>query len=95
VRVAREQRDLSAIRSSLGARYAVIGQVQASGSTVLILAHLIRLSDLTHVWVVRVKGDLSDPLELRSRVASEIAIQFADRMRKDPDRAASFASPTR
>ena len=94
VRVPRDERDLQAIRVSLGASYAVIGQVQGSGPKVVILAHLIRLSDLTHVWVVRTEGDLSDPLRLESRAAAEIASQFADRMSKDPDMAATFPSPT-
>jgi TolB-like protein len=95
VRVPRERRDLPALRASLGAGYAVIGQVQGSGSEVVILAHLIRLSDMTHVWVVRREGDLGDPLELQSRAAAEIAAQFADRMSRDPDAAASFPSPIR
>jgi DNA-binding winged helix-turn-helix (wHTH) protein/TolB-like protein len=95
LRVPREQRDLKAIGQSLGAGYAVIGQVQGDGSKVLILAHLIRLSDLTHVWVVRTDGDLRDALRLQSRAAGEIAAQFADQMSKDPDRAASFPSANR
>ena len=95
VRVPREQRDLKAIGASLGAGYAVIGQVQGGGSKVLILSHLIRLSDLTHVWVVRTEGDLGDALRLQSRAAAEIAAQFADRMSKDPDTATSFPSSSR
>jgi DNA-binding winged helix-turn-helix (wHTH) protein/TolB-like protein len=95
VRVPREQRDLKAIGQSLGARYVVIGQVQGGGSKVLILAHLIRLSDLTHVWVVRTDGDLGDALRLQSRAAGEIAAQFADQMSKDPDMAASFPPANR
>ena len=90
VRVSREQRDLQAIGASLGAGYAVIGQVHSDGSKAVVLAHLIRLSDLTHVWVVRTGGDLGDPLRLQSRAAAEIAAQFADRMSRDPDTAASF-----
>jgi DNA-binding winged helix-turn-helix (wHTH) protein/TolB-like protein len=95
VRVPREQRDLKAIGQSLGARYVVIGQVQGGDSKVLILAHLIRLSDLTHVWVVRTDGDLGDALRLQSRAAGEIAAQFADQMSKDPDTAASFPPANR
>jgi DNA-binding winged helix-turn-helix (wHTH) protein/TolB-like protein len=95
VRVPREQRDLKAIGQSLGASYAVMGQVQGGGSRVLVLAHLIRLSDLTHVWVVRTDGDLSDPLRLQSRVAVEVAAQFADQMSKDPDKAVSYPATNR
>jgi hypothetical protein len=40
-------------------------------------------------------GDLSDPLGSQSRAAAEIAAQFADRMSRDPDTAASFPLPNR
>lgn len=96
LRTPRDQRDLRLIASSLQCKYAVLGQVQATGDQVLILAHLIRLSDLTHIWVVRferkVGGGSSMP---ESQVAEEIASQFAAIMSNQPDRAASFRAGSR
>src|SRR5215469_1978629 len=95
LRLPREQRDLRAIASSLHAGYAVLGQVQAYGTQVRILAHLIRLSDQTHIWVVRMDRPLGDSLSLESEAASKIAAEFAARMSADPSRAASFPSASR
>lgn len=88
----REQRDLKAIASSLHAKYVVLGQVQSDGAQVRILAHLIRLSDQTHIWVVRLDGPVIDRLGVASSAAHQIATEFAARMSTDPDRAASFSS---
>ena len=95
LRLPREQRDLRAIASSLHAGYAVLGQVQAYGTQVRILAHLIRLSDQTHIWVVRMDRPLGDSLSLESEAASKIAAEFSARMSADPSRAASFPSASR
>jgi DNA-binding winged helix-turn-helix (wHTH) protein/TolB-like protein len=94
LRLPREQRDLKAIASSLRAGYVVLGQVQSNGSQVRILAHLIRLSDQTHIWVVRVDRPLADPLSLESEVAGKIAAEFSAQMSADPSRAASFPPAT-
>ena len=90
LRVPREQRDLNAIASSLRCKYAVLGQVQVNGDKILILAHLIRLSDLTHIEVVRIERKLDDPMSIESKAAGEIASQFAAKMADHPERAASF-----
>ena len=95
LRLPREQRDLKAIASSLHAGYAVLGQVQAHGTEVRILAHLIRLSDQTHIWVVRMDRPLEDPLSLQSEAAGKIAAEFSALMSADPSRAASFPSVDR
>jgi DNA-binding winged helix-turn-helix (wHTH) protein/TolB-like protein len=95
LRLPREQRDLKAIASSLHAGYVVLGQVQAYGTEVRILAHLIRLSDQTHIWVVRMDRPLVDPLSLQSEAASKIAAEFSALMSADPSRAASFPSVNR
>jgi DNA-binding winged helix-turn-helix (wHTH) protein/TolB-like protein len=92
LRSPREERDLRAIASSLHAEYVVLGQVQTEGAQVRILAHLIRLSDQTHIWVVRMDGSLTDPLNLESEAAGKIAAEFSARMSADPSRAASFPS---
>lgn len=95
LRLPREQRDLEAIAASLHAGYAVLGQVQTNGAQVRILAHLIRLSDQTHIWVVRMDRPLVDSLSLESEAASKIAREFSARMSADPSRAASFPSASR
>ncbi len=88
----REQRDLKAVASVLHAQYAVLGQVQSHSGQVRILAHLIRLSDQTHIWVVRLDRSMGDPMSLESEAAHAIATQFSAGMSADPDRAPSFPS---
>jgi DNA-binding winged helix-turn-helix (wHTH) protein/TolB-like protein len=90
LRLPRNQRDLKAIASTLGARYVVLGQVQRNGDETRILAHLIRLSDQTHIWVVRVDRSLVDPLGVESDVAQKIASEFSLRVERD---AAGIALP--
>lgn len=92
LRLPREQRDLKAIASSLHAGYVVLGQVQTNGTQVRILAHLIRLPDQTHIWVVRMDRSLADPLSLESEAAHKIAAEFSERMSANPSRAASFSA---
>jgi DNA-binding winged helix-turn-helix (wHTH) protein/TolB-like protein len=92
VRLPREQRNLKAIASSLQAGYVVLGQVQSDGTQVRILAHLIRLSDQTHIWVVRMDRPVTDKLGLEYEAAHQIAAEFSARMSTDPDLAASFSS---
>jgi len=86
----REQRDLRNIASSLNASYIVLGQVQASGDRIRVLAHLIRASDQTHLWVVREERPASEMPKLDGQLAEEIAAVFADRLASNPDRAGSF-----
>lgn len=88
----REQRDLHAVAASLGASYVVLGQVQANGNELRVLAHLIRLSDQTHIWVVRVDRARGDELTLEAEIAAQIASAFASRMAQQPEKAPSFAS---
>ena len=73
LRVAREQRDLKAVASSLSASYVVLGQVQRSGDQMRILAHLIHLPEQTHVWVTRVEHSTTEPLTLEAQVAQTVA----------------------
>lgn len=94
LRLPREQRDLKAIVSSLHAGYVVLGQVQSNGAQVRVLAHLIRLPDQTHIWVVRVDRPQADSLTLESEVAGKIAAEFSARMSANPSHAASFPSAT-
>jgi DNA-binding winged helix-turn-helix (wHTH) protein/TolB-like protein len=81
LRVAREQRDLSAVSSSLGASYVILGQVQRTGDQMRILAHLIHLPDQTHVRVTRIERTIDDPFTLESQVAQSVAEQFSPKIR--------------
>jgi DNA-binding winged helix-turn-helix (wHTH) protein/TolB-like protein len=83
LRLPREQRDLNAIASSLHAAYVVLGQVQSSKGQVRVLAHLVRLRDQTHIWVVRTDRTMTDPLALESDVAHVIAGEFSPRISPD------------
>jgi DNA-binding winged helix-turn-helix (wHTH) protein/TolB-like protein len=80
LRLPREQRDLKAIGSSLHADYVVLGQVQGDGAQSRILAHLIRLPDQTHVWVVRMDHPVLNALRVVSTAADKIAGEFAPRL---------------
>ncbi|HXJ06936.1 MAG TPA: winged helix-turn-helix domain-containing protein [Candidatus Acidoferrum sp.] len=90
----REERDLKSIASTLGAGYVVLGQVQRNGSQTRILAHLIRLSDQTHIWVVRVDRALDHPLEVESEVAQKVATEFSPRVAKDASGSALSEAPS-
>lgn len=83
LRLPREQRDLNAIASTLHASYVVLGQVQGGGNQTRILVHLIRLSDQTHLWVVRVDRPVADPLAVESDTAQKVAAEFSDRLTRD------------
>jgi DNA-binding winged helix-turn-helix (wHTH) protein/TolB-like protein len=77
LRQPRERRDLSSIGSSLNAAYVVLGQVQSSGEGVRVLAHLIRVSDQTHLCVAGMERGPGDPLDLESQAARKVAAEFA------------------
>jgi DNA-binding winged helix-turn-helix (wHTH) protein/TolB-like protein len=81
LRLPRDQRDLTAIASSLGASYLILGQVQSAGTQTRVLAHLIHLPDQTHVWVARIDHTVEDPLGLEAQIAQTIALQFSPRIR--------------
>ena len=83
LRVPRGQRDLQVIGSSLHADYLVMGQVQSNGSRVHILAHLIRVPALTHIWVDRIDGTVGDALGTELQSAKTIATDFSQRVIKD------------
>jgi len=95
LRLPREQRDLKIIASTLHAAYVVLGQVQSNNGQIRILAHLIRLPDQTHVWVVRTDRTLEDPLGVESEVAQKIAAEFSPRMPQPSARSASLPPATR
>jgi len=91
LRKPREERDLTAIYSSLHARYVVLGQVQENASQRRILAHLIRLPEQTHVWVVRVDGTPGE-VQDEASIARKIASEFSEHLSKNSAGRASSES---
>ena len=77
LRQARAQRDLRAIGDSLGARYVIIGQVQRDAAGKRVLAHLIRVADQAHLWVVRADRAADAPLPAETELARRISDEFA------------------
>ena len=73
----REGRDLLAIGAALKAGYIVIGQVQADGEGLRILAHLIRLPDQKHLWVAREQLTPALAGQPQSELARRIASEFS------------------
>jgi TolB-like protein len=88
--VRRQQRDLRSIASDLNAAYIVLGQVQSTGDRVRVLAHLIRASDQTHLWVVRIDRPANGILQFDDAMADQIASELSSRLADNPDKAASF-----
>jgi len=80
LRVPRQKRDLTHIAESLHAQFVVLGQLQRIGSQTRILAHLIRLPDQTHVWVVRLDPSVDDPAALESSASREISRQLSGKL---------------
>jgi DNA-binding winged helix-turn-helix (wHTH) protein/TolB-like protein len=95
LRVPRDQRDLSAISSSLHAGYIVLGQVQSSNSQTRVLAHLIRLPDQKHISVARLDRSLGNPLSVELEISQEIAAQFSQRVVMDLSRNPSSPAPSK
>jgi DNA-binding winged helix-turn-helix (wHTH) protein/TolB-like protein len=90
LRQPREGRDLKAIAQELHARYIVMGQVQADHDKIRILAHLIRMPEQTHLWVVRVDNQsLDNPIDLETELTQRIVDQFSSRLAADISRSAS------
>ena len=86
----REERDLNAIARELHAKYIVLGQVQSDHDSTRILAHLIRMPDQTHVWVVRADHQaLDNPLVLETELSERIGDQFSSRVVADAVQTAS------
>ncbi len=77
LRLPREQRNLGAIAASLKASYVVLGQIQEANGGTRILAHLIRLPDQKHLWVVRIERGAGDMANLGDEAAQRIANEFS------------------
>ena len=73
--------DMKAMGESLRAQYLVLGQMKGDGRRLRIVAHLIRVSDQTHVWAETYDRDTLD-LPQQAAVASAIAAAVAARAGK-------------
>lgn len=73
--------DMKAIGKSLGAQYLVLGQMKRDDRVMRIVAHLIRVSDQTHVWAHTYDTDTLD-LPHQSSIADDIARAVALRIGK-------------
>ena len=95
LRVPRQQRDLLQISNSLHAQFIVLGQVQRIGTQTRILAHLIRMPEQSHVWVVRLDQPFSNPSALETAASREIAAQFSAKLAKPTELGALHDTPNR
>jgi TolB-like protein/DNA-binding winged helix-turn-helix (wHTH) protein len=65
-------RDMKAMGESLDAQYLVLGQMKRDDRRLRIVAHLIRVSDQTHVWATTFDRPTLD-LQAQAAIAEEIA----------------------
>ena len=85
-----KDRDLNVIARELHAKYIVLGQVQSDHDSTRILAHLIRMPEQVHVWVVRADHQaLDNPLALETELSQRIGDQFSSRLVADAVQTAS------
>jgi len=65
-------RDMRAMGQALGAQYLLLGQVKKDDRRTRVIAHLIRVSDQTHIWATTFDRDSLD-LGVQAAIAEEIA----------------------
>ena len=73
-------RDLQRMGASVGAEFIVLGQLKSDDRGLRVVAHLIRVSDQTHVWANtfdREKLDLSGQSEIAEAIASAVVAHVA------------------
>src|SRR4051812_44470030 len=71
--------DMKQMGESLGAQYLVLGQMKRDARRMRIVAHLIRVSDQTHVWASTYDADSLD-LAQQSTIGNEIAAAVRARL---------------
>jgi TolB-like protein len=62
LRMPRSERDLKRIAEETGAGFVILAQFQRDDQNWLLLIHLIRLDDGTHVWTHRIPRPPENPL---------------------------------
>jgi len=72
--------DMKAMGDALGAQYLVLGQMKRDEHQMRIVAHLIRVSDQTHVWATTIDRPSLD-LPAQSEIADLIAKAVSARIR--------------
>ena len=92
LRVPKERRDLVQIATSLHAQFVILGEVQGGGAQTRILAHLIRMPEQSHVWVVRLEQPFEDLFTLESTAARDIATEFSTKL-ADPALSTNLHAP--
>ena len=70
--------NMKALGESLGAQYLLLGQMKKDDRRLRIVAHLIRVSDQTHLWAKTYDSDTLD-LAQQASIAEEIAKSVAER----------------
>ena len=73
--------DMKAMGESLDAQYLVLGQMKKDDRRMRIVAHLIRVSDQTHVWAKTYDTDTLD-LAQQESIAEQIAVAVTDTVGK-------------
>jgi TolB-like protein/DNA-binding winged helix-turn-helix (wHTH) protein len=68
--------NMKAMGESLGAQYLLLGQMKRDDQRLRIVAHLIRVSDQTHLWAKTYDTDMLD-LPQQASIAEEIAKSVA------------------
>ena len=66
------RRDVQQVARELDAQWVLIGQLKSDGQKQRVIAHLIRASDMKHLWAQTFDSDIFD-LEGQSRAAEAIA----------------------
>jgi TolB-like protein/DNA-binding winged helix-turn-helix (wHTH) protein len=64
--------DMKSMGQALGAQYLVLGQLKKDNTRFRVIAHLIRVSDQTHVWATTFDREAMD-LATQSAIAEDIA----------------------
>ena len=77
--------DMKAIGESLGAQYLVLGQMKKDDRQMRIVAHLIRVSDQTHVWASTYDSETLD-LPRQALIADAVAAAVEARVGRPPTR---------
>ena len=71
------RQDVQAISRQLGAEYLIIGQLKSDGARLRLVAHLIRASDMKHLWANRYDDDRF-MLDAQGRTAEAVAAAITE-----------------
>ena len=71
--------DMKKMGEAFGAQYLVLGQMKRDNQQMRIIAHLIRVSDQTHVWATTIDRPVLD-LDAQAAIAQLIASAVAQRV---------------